>query len=276
MAAQGQTDTPPGPLLAALPAGCAEHHRGTIPFLPLETMLHALPAPAAGSGPVGCTVASGFAQLGALPLDPRGAPRELTDTSPRMVKCRFFSLSMTASPSGGEKVGEQLHSTERTETPRCHMALDRGWATGAGCGAGTAGAGKGEATAGGWHGELWSSLPSCGRQDQHPPTMGQGLGMEEALPEAQSIWCKRVRGAGAAGRRSPPAVQDEGTANKGHPELCLGAGQWFGLGDGRAVHNGGLAALPVPPAWRAGAEHPGVPCRCARGICHGGVSPVLL
>ena len=65
--------------------------------------------------------------------DPCGAPRELTDTSPRMVKCRFFSLSITASPSGGEKVGEQLHSTERRETPRCHVALEQGQATRAGC-----------------------------------------------------------------------------------------------------------------------------------------------
>lgn len=37
--------------------------------------------------------------------------------SPRIVKCRFLSLSITTSPRGGEKVGEQLHSTANKESP---------------------------------------------------------------------------------------------------------------------------------------------------------------
>lgn len=56
-----------------------------------------------------------------LLLCPRSPDPQLTDTSPRMVKCRLFSLSTTASPSSGEKVGEQLHSTGRREAPMCHI-----------------------------------------------------------------------------------------------------------------------------------------------------------
>lgn len=85
---------------------------------------------------MGCTMTSGFSWLWTFPpnsLNLREVPQELTDTSPRMVKCRFFSLSITASPSSGEKVGEQLHSTERRETPRCCMALEQGQASRAGC-----------------------------------------------------------------------------------------------------------------------------------------------
>lgn len=189
-----------------------------------------------------------FPDCGVSPCSPNrhGAPQELTDTSPRMVKCRFFSLSITASPSGGEKVGEQLHSTERRETSRCCMALEWGQATRAGCStSGPAAAeglqtapeleaaeqrqGRGEPQQGGWHGELRTSSTSHAGQGQHPQVMGQDLEMGEILPEAKNIWFKWVRGTGAAGWQSPLSVQDEGVANKWHPEFCLGAGQWFGL-----------------------------------------------
>lgn len=143
----------------------------------------------------------------------------LTDTSPRMVKCRFFSLSMTASPSSGEKVGEELHSTERRERPQVTAWSWRGdRLPGLAAGSqgqqlqGTMGSTRGKAGEVG--GTAWRAVVLLNEPHQTgsaPSKDGSGAGNGENSPRSQNIGFKWVRGTEAAGQQSPTACRGKQT-----------------------------------------------------------------